>query len=113
MMRYARRIGAIVLLCMLGMLAMPVAAQSLDDAKADGVVGERADGYVGVVGSASGNIQGLVDQVNAKRKAKYGEIAKDRGTSVDAVAQIAGKKLIERAPKGTYVMGSNGQWRQK
>jgi uncharacterized protein YdbL (DUF1318 family) len=29
------------------------------------------------------------------------------------VAQIAGQKLIERTAKGGYVMGADGQWRQK
>ena len=59
--------------------------------------------------------QGVVrhDEVNAERKAKYAEIAKERGASVQAVAQIAGQKLIERTAKGGYVMGADGQWRQK
>ncbi len=105
------RIAMVLMLCL---SALPAAAQSLDQAKAAGQVGERIDGYVGVVeANAPGNIRKLVDQVNAERKAKYAEIAKDRGTSVDAVAQIAGQKLIERTAKGGYVMGANGKWRQK
>ena len=95
-------------------LALPAAAQSLDQAKAAGEVGERIDGYVGVVdANAPADIRALVDEVNAERKAKYAEIAKERGASVQAVAQIAGQKLIERTAKGGYVMGADGQWRQK
>jgi uncharacterized protein YdbL (DUF1318 family) len=110
-MKLFLRIGMVLLLAL---SALPASAQSLDQAKAAGQVGERIDGYVGVVdANAPGNIRKLVDQVNAERKAKYAEIAKDRGTSVQAVAQIAGEKLIGRTPKGGYVMGTNGKWRQK
>ena len=55
----------------------------------------------------------LVEQINAERQAKYAEIAQKQGAPVAAVAQIAGKKLIERAGPGEYVMGANGQWQQK
>jgi uncharacterized protein len=105
------RIGAVLLmLC----AALPAAAQSLDEAKAAGQVGERIDGYVGVVdASTPGDVRAMVDQVNAERRQKYAEIAAERGTSVEAVAQIAGQKLIERAPGGQYVLGADGQWRQK
>ncbi|MGH6920474.1 MAG: YdbL family protein [Geminicoccaceae bacterium] len=110
-MKLTLRIGAMLLLLC---TALPAAAQSLDQAKAAGQVGERIDGYVGVVdANAPGSVRALVDRVNAKREAKYAEIAKERGTPVVAVAQIAGRKLIERAPDGEYVMGANGRWRQK
>jgi hypothetical protein len=110
-MKLMLRIGAMLLL--LG-IALPAAAQSLDQAKAAGQVGERIDGYVGVVdANAPADVRALVDQVNAERQAKYAEIAAERGASVQAVAQIAGEKLIERAPGGQYVLGANGQWRQK
>jgi uncharacterized protein YdbL (DUF1318 family) len=111
-MKVAVRLAAILIT--LGLAALPVAAQSLDAAKAAGQIGERIDGYVGVVdANAPGDIRKLVDQVNAGREAKYAEIAAERGTSVQAVAQIAGQKLIERAPPGEYVMGADGRWRQK
>jgi uncharacterized protein len=110
-MKLVLRIGAVLLmLC----VALPAAAQSLDQAKAAGQVGERIDGYVGVVdANAPGNVRAMVDQINAERRARYAEIAAERGTSVQAVAQIAGQKLIERAPGGEYVLGADGRWRQK
>jgi uncharacterized protein len=110
-MKLMLRLGAVLLvLC----TALPAAAQSLDEAKAEGQVGERIDGYVGVVdANASGEVRALVDEVNAERREKYAEIAAERGTSVQAVAQIAGQKLIARAPGGEYVLGADGQWRQK
>jgi uncharacterized protein YdbL (DUF1318 family) len=111
-MRHVLRSGAMLL--MLCLCALPAVAQSLDQAKAAGQVGERIDGYVGVVdANAPGSVRSLVDKVNAERRARYAEIAAERGTSVQAVAQIAGQKLIERAPGGQYVLGADGRWRQK
>jgi uncharacterized protein YdbL (DUF1318 family) len=112
-MRWMVRIGAIVLLAA-GLGIGSAQAGALEDAKADGLVGERIDGYLGVVDSgAPGSVRSMVDQINAERAAKYAEIAKKQGAPVAAVAQIAGKKLIERAPGGEYVMGADGTWRQK
>jgi uncharacterized protein YdbL (DUF1318 family) len=107
------RLGAIVLLA-LALGFGPALAGPLDDAKAAGLVGERIDGYLGVVDSgAPADIKRLVEQVNAERQAKYAEIAKKQGAPVQAVAQIAGEKLIGRAGGGEYVMGADGQWRRK
>jgi uncharacterized protein YdbL (DUF1318 family) len=102
------------LLLAFGLLAGPARAASLDDAKAAGVVGEKVDGFLGVVDAkAPADVRAMVDRINAERLAKYAEIAKKQGTPTDAVAKIAGQKLIERTPKGQYVLGADGQWRKK
>jgi hypothetical protein len=89
-------------------------AQDLEDARAAGWVGERPDGYVGVVAAgAPAWAKQLADDVNAKRKLKYAEIAKQNGTAVEAVAALAGAKLIERTPPGQYVLGADGRWQLK
>ena len=112
-MTWIRRIGAIVLLG-IGLGIAPAHAGALEDAKAAGLVGERIDGYLGVVGSgAPADVLSLVNQVNAERQAKYADIAQKQGAPVAAVAQIAGTKLIERAGPGEYVMGADGQWQRK
>jgi uncharacterized protein len=112
-MMWIRCIGAIVLLG-IGLGIAPVHAGALEDAKAAGLVGERIDGYLGVVDSgAPASVKSLVDQINAERQVKYADIAQKQGAPVAAVAQIAGKKLIERAGAGEYVMGADGQWQRK
>jgi hypothetical protein len=89
-------------------------AEDLDAAKAAGWVGERPDGYLGVVSaSAPPEVKKLVEDVNARRKLKYTEIARQNGTEVDAVAALAGAKLIERTPPGQYVLGVDVRWQQK
>lgn len=89
-------------------------AEDLASAKAAGQVGERADGYLGLVSpSAPPAVKALVEDVNAKRKARYAEIAKQRGISVAEVAALAGPKLIEKTEAGQYVMGTDGRWVKK
>ncbi|HEX6112946.1 MAG TPA: YdbL family protein [Geminicoccaceae bacterium] len=107
------RLGAIAFLAV-ALSFGPAQADALDDAKAAGLVGERIDGYVGVVDSgAPADVKRLVEQINAERQAKYAEIAQKQGAPVQAVAQIAGEKLVQRAGGGEYVMGADGQWRRK
>jgi uncharacterized protein YdbL (DUF1318 family) len=88
-------------------------ALDLDSAKAQGLVGERTDGYVAAVASApSAEVKAVVDDVNAKRKASYEEIAAKNGTAPDQVAGLAAQKLLQKAPPGTWIF-SDGRWYQK
>ena len=85
-------------------------AGPLGDAKAAGWVGERTDGYVGVIPGAPASAGNLARDINAKRKAKYQGIAAANGTSLQAVQMLVGQKLIARAKPGEMVMNANGQW---
>ena len=96
------------------LLALPAVASPLDDAKAAGWLGERPDGYVGLVdSSAPSAVQDLVKEINTRRRAKYREIAEKSGTSVEVVARAAGAKLVERTAKGHYVLDASGKWLRK
>jgi hypothetical protein len=107
--------GLVIAAALLSLAAAPSAhADELDAAKAAGHVGERADGYLGVVSpGAPASAKALVEGVNAKRRAKYAEIGKGNGTPVEAVAALMGEKLLERTPAGQYVMGADGKWKKK
>lgn len=105
-------LASLSLMLLMMLSAGELTAGPLDDAKAQGLVGEQWDGYVGAV-SSDGDVQGLINDINAKRKAKYEEIAKKRGAPTEAVAQIAGKKLVGRASSGQYIRNNDGQWKQK
>jgi len=110
---FKQSIMASFILALISIIAIDHAeAGPLDDAKAAGLVGEKADGYVGAV-SGDASVKGLIDQINQGRRAKYAEIASKRGAPVDAVAAIAGKMLVERTPSGQFVMGGGGQWTKK
>ena len=117
MIRAARTRAARVLALSLG-LAMMIAggahADALGDARAAGFVGERANGYIGLVNPAApGDVKALVADINAKRRAKYQGIADANGTSLQAVEAIVGRKLIERARPGHYVTDASGRWVRK
>ncbi|HFD16193.1 MAG TPA: DUF1318 domain-containing protein [Rhodospirillales bacterium] len=94
--------------------SLPSWALSLAEAKAKGWVGERADGYLGLVDpKAPAAARALVEEVNAKRRKAYEAIARKNGVPVEAVAAIAGEKAIAKTPPGQYVMGTDGRWRRK
>ena len=88
-------------------------AMDLDAAKRQGLVGERPDGYIGAVVGGRGDVQALVKDINNRRRAQYQAIAQRNGTSLSAVEQVVGQKLISRAAPGEYVMTPGGQWVRK
>jgi uncharacterized protein YdbL (DUF1318 family) len=94
------------------LISAPAFALDLGQAKSQGLVGETASGYLGVV-SGGGDVQQLVNSVNAQRRAEYQSIAQRNGTSLQAVEALAGKKAIERTPPGQYVQLPSGQWVRK
>jgi uncharacterized protein len=104
--------GLLMALAML--FAAPAMADPLDDARAAGLVGERPDGLVAPVSaSAPGDIQSLVQAVNAKRMEKYQQIATQKGVPVEQIGAIAGEKIIGKLKPGSYYMDSSGNWVQK
>lgn len=111
-----RRPLALATLLLVAALAwgVPVRASELDEAIRAGAVGERFDGYLGTVAAdPSPASQRLVAEINARRRQEYAAIAARNGVPVEAVAQISGKKLVERAAPGTHVMLPDGRWLRK
>ena len=104
----------VALLCLSLGGATAASAGPLADAKAAGWLGERPDGYVGLVRpDAPPDVRSLASEVNAQRARHYEEIAQRNGTTPVAVAVLAGRKLIERTPPGQYVMDDQGRWSRK
>jgi len=89
-------------------------AISLQEAKAQGLVGEQANGYLGLVkAGASAEVKALVNDINAKRKKEYQDIARRNKTDLNVVEALAGKKAIDMTPPGQYVKPPSGQWVKK
>ena len=102
----------ILLLCVALLVTAAAHAVDLDSVKSSGAVGERADGYLGfVVQNPDGDVRALVADVNAKRKARYQQIAKRNSISLADVETLAGKKAMEKTPSGGYVF--NTSWKRK
>lgn len=103
--------GVLVLLASL-MLITSAHALGLGAAKSQGLVGETPSGYLQAVGSATAEVNQLINQINQKRRAEYASIAKKNGTSLKNVEALAGKKAIERSRPGEHVL-IGGKWRKK
>ncbi|MEY1662739.1 YdbL family protein [Isoalcanivorax beigongshangi] len=93
-------------------LASGAAALDLDGAKQRGLVGEQADGYLGVV-NATPEVVELVSEVNARRRDAYQRIARQNGITLDQVAALAGEKAIDKTPAGGMVQDASGKWVKK
>lgn len=95
-------------------IAAPALALDLDGAKAQGLVGERPDGYVGAVSSnPSGEVATLVSSVNTARKQQYTSIATKNAQPLTVVEKLAAEKLIQRLGSGQYYMDKGGNWVKK
>lgn len=89
-------------------------AQSLEEAKATGMIGEQRDGYIGLVqGSAPPAVISLLEDVNRQRRERYEQIARENGISVDQVAQLAFNKAVEATRSGHFLQDTNGRWIRK
>jgi uncharacterized protein YdbL (DUF1318 family) len=90
----------------------PAWAQSLNDLRAQGVVGEGYDGLARVRTPAPG-AQAAVDKINAERRAIYSERAKQQGVPPDQVGRVYAQQIFRNAPAGTWLLQENGQWTRK
>lgn len=77
----------------------PAFALDLHSARASGAVAETPDGYVKAVQS-SAEVEALVADVNAKRRAEYERISKQNGQPVDVVGKLAAPEIAKRAAAG-------------
>jgi len=102
------------------LLATPAFADLASDkaaveaAKAAGIVGEQADGYLGfVTGSADAAITAAVNDINAGRANVYADTAAKTGVTRDAAGQATGAQLIGRVPPGQFFKPMGGGWTKK
>ena len=111
-MTMRRRLIALVVVlgCVAG--GQPLFALSLDEAKSQGLVGEKTNGYLGVVVPGNAEAAALAKEINQKRRQAYEEIARRDGENLAAVETIAGEKAIQKTKPGNYVEGPGG-WVKK
>lgn len=86
----------------------------IDTAKTTGVVGEKADGFLGLVkGDAPGDVIAAMQAINAGRQAVYRETAAKTGVTPEAAGQATALKLYARMPPGEYWQALGGNWTRK
>lgn len=92
-------------------LSLQQAKNQLSDAKDQGLVGERPDGYLGAVKDTETASQ-IAKQINEARRKEYTRIAEENNIAVADVELLAGKRAIEQTKSGHYIK-VDGKWRKK
>lgn len=96
------------------MAQTPAQKSLIDAAKAQGSVGEQADGYVGVRTSVSADVQTAITATNSARRRVYAASAADVGTSTEvAAARMFEAQLLPRISSGQWYRNASGQWVQR
>ena len=82
--------------------------------RASAQAGEQADGYMGVVGNAGGDVRAQVEAINIQRRAHYTELARKRGVKIEeAAASTACEILRTRVQPGQFYRLQDGVWRKR
>jgi uncharacterized protein YdbL (DUF1318 family) len=92
-------------------------AQSRDPAyaaaRAAGQIGERADGYLGVIGNVDPAVRRMVEDINIRRRAVYSEKARANNASVEEFAFTAGCLAVARTAPGERYLAPDGTWQTR
>jgi len=92
-------------------LAQNASDPVVEQARAQGLVGEQADGYLGFAKSSSAEVKNHVDAINIKRRAFYTDLAAKRGVTVQEVAAATACELFaNRVAPGEAYRTEGGQW---
>jgi uncharacterized protein YdbL (DUF1318 family) len=97
----------------LALVATPALAQrdpAYAAAREAGRVGEKMDGYLGIVGAATPELKAMVDDLNIKRKAVYAQQAQAQHATVEEYALTAGCLAIARTVPGEKYQAPDGSW---
>ncbi|WP_269514887.1 YdbL family protein [Brevundimonas subvibrioides] len=88
---------------------------AIDAAKAQGIVGEQADGYLGFRTPPSDPaLQTAVTTTNDARREAYAASARQAGTTPDvAAARMFESQLMPRMTSGQWYRNTAGQWVQR
>lgn len=82
-------------------------------ARASGQVGEKMDGYLGIVGNATAELRRLVNDINIKRRAVYAEKAQAANATLEEYALTAGCMAIARTAPGEKYQAPDGSWQTR
>ena len=114
MTRFGRRraLGALAAASLASLAPRHAFALTLNDARAQGLVGELPNGYIAARRDGPG-VSALVDSVNRQRRQRYRQIASENNAPLAAVEQQAGRALIQRLPPGGWYLDSSSRWQQR
>jgi uncharacterized protein YdbL (DUF1318 family) len=81
-------------------------------ARAAGQVGEKMDGYLGVIGGGA-ELRAMVDDLNIKRRAIYSQKAQSQHATVEEYAFTSGCLLIAQTAPGEKYQAPDGSWQTR
>lgn len=97
----------------LGLVASPAMAQrdpAYAAARANGEVGEKMDGYLGIVGASTSTLERIVNDINIRRRAVYADRAQAENATLEEYAFTAGCLAIARTSPGEMYQAPSGNW---
>ena len=96
--------------------AVPATGQdpaTINAARRSGLIGERFDGYLGLVTTnPTAELRRQVGAVNIRRRALYSQLASRRGVSPEEVGITTACSLFKRLNAGDYYLLGQGGWRR-
>jgi uncharacterized protein YdbL (DUF1318 family) len=103
------------------LMAEPALAQrdaAIDQARASGIVGEQADGYLGFVPGAqiSADLRSRVEQNNMRRRAAYTRRAEAANATASEIGAAVACEVFQdeaRLRPGERYRDAQGVWRQR
>ena len=103
---------------LLAALALPAPAMAQRDpayeaARQSGQVGEKMDGYLGVIGSQPASIQNMVADLNRQRRENYTQRAQAQSVTLQEYALTQGCILISRTAPGEKYQAPDGSWQTR
>lgn len=96
--------------------SVPALAQrdpAFDAARASGQVGEKVDGYVGIVGAETTELRRIVNDINIKRRAVYAERAQANNATIEEYALTIGCQQILKTAPGQKYQAPDGSWQTR
>ncbi len=106
-------LGAGLAVLALGTPALAQRDPAYDAARSSGQVGEKMDGYLGIVGAATPALQRMVNDINIKRREVYAERAKAANATLEEYALTAGCIAIARTSAGEKYQAPDGSWQTR
>ena len=100
----------------LGGIAAPAYAQrdpAYAAARSSGQIGEKMDGYLGIVGSETVELRRIVNDINIKRRAVYSERAQATSSTLEEYALTAGCQAILATKPGEKYQAPDGSWQTR
>lgn len=82
-------------------------------ARAAGEVGEKMDGYLGIVGAETPELRRIVNDINIKRRSVYSQRAQATNATLEEYALTAGCQAILATVPGEKYQAPDGSWQTR